>query len=131
MKIASYVVTTDTGFAPNPFWGWCTLAACTPNHKPYRICERDWIIGTSTAATGNKLIFAMYVSEVMHHHAYFLARRFTRKKPREAGLRARGERGVATISIIAMTRAVGYHEPVCITRTPTPWNKTPVTHEFS
>ncbi|MFC1451894.1 hypothetical protein ACFLSJ_00955 [Verrucomicrobiota bacterium] len=31
-KICSYVMTTDTGFAPDPFHGRCTLAACTPNH---------------------------------------------------------------------------------------------------
>ena len=32
MKICTYTMTSDTGFAPNPFYGYCTLAACTPNH---------------------------------------------------------------------------------------------------
>lgn len=30
MKLFSYIVTHDAGFAPNPFWGYCTLACCKP-----------------------------------------------------------------------------------------------------
>ena len=85
MKIASYVMTTDSGFAPNPFYGYCTLGACTPNHRPYRIDPGDWIVGTSTAATGNRLIYAMRVSEVLDHHEYYSDSRFARKKPRLSG----------------------------------------------
>ena len=80
-KLASYVMTTDSGFAPNPFYGYCTLAACTPNHRPYRIESGNWIVGTSTAGTGNKLIYAMHVSEVIDHDDYFRDKRFARKKP--------------------------------------------------
>jgi hypothetical protein len=32
-KLRSYIVRVDTGLAPNPFWGFCTLALCTPNHQ--------------------------------------------------------------------------------------------------
>lgn len=28
MKVFSYVVMSDSGFAPNPFHGTCTLACC-------------------------------------------------------------------------------------------------------
>ena len=24
--LCTYVLTSDTGLAPNPYWGWCTLA---------------------------------------------------------------------------------------------------------
>ena len=30
MKIYSYIVKRDYGFAPNPFYGYCTLATCKP-----------------------------------------------------------------------------------------------------
>ena len=80
-KLATYVMTTDSGFAPNPFYGYCTLAACTPNHRPYRIEPGDWIVGTSPTGIGNKLIYAMHVSEVMDHDDYYHDKRFARKKP--------------------------------------------------
>ena len=28
MRLFAYKMTHDTGFAPNPFWGWMTLATC-------------------------------------------------------------------------------------------------------
>ena len=30
-RIYSYVVRYDSGFAPNPFYGYCTLATCKPD----------------------------------------------------------------------------------------------------
>ena len=30
MTLYSYIVTTDSGFAPNPFHGYLTLACCKP-----------------------------------------------------------------------------------------------------
>ena len=30
MTLYSYTVAADTGFAPNPFHGFCTLACCKP-----------------------------------------------------------------------------------------------------
>ena len=30
MKLYSYIVARDFGFAPNPFYGFCTLATCKP-----------------------------------------------------------------------------------------------------
>ena len=45
MKLYSYVMIYDTGFAPNPFWGYCTLATCKPGIR--RPAEQgDWIIGS-------------------------------------------------------------------------------------
>lgn len=45
MKLYSYIVKTDKGLAPNPFWGWCTLALCTPNHMGIKANQSDWIVG--------------------------------------------------------------------------------------
>ena len=85
MRLCSYVVVHDTGFAPNPFWGHCTLAACTPNHMGVRLAEGDWIIGTEPAARGSKLVYSMRVSEVLRFDEYFDARRFQKKKPNVDG----------------------------------------------
>lgn len=40
----SYVVETDSGFAPNPFFGVCTLARCKPSIR---------------RAVGNRLVLAV------------------------------------------------------------------------
>ena len=45
MRLCSYVVKYDTGFAPNPFWRYCTLMGCTPNHQDIKAVKGDWIIG--------------------------------------------------------------------------------------
>ena len=85
MKICSYVMKTDSGLAPNPFWGFCTLALCTPNHQGIKLSAHDWIIGTESIAFGGKLIYAMKVSEKIHFHAYFEDKRFKKKKPNLSG----------------------------------------------
>jgi hypothetical protein len=87
MKIYSYVVVHDKGFAPNPFHGWCTLACCKPvirrtigrNYNPK---EDYWIVGLSPKATGNRLIYAMHLTEIpLLYNAYFHGKRFEMKKP--------------------------------------------------
>lgn len=85
MRLCSYVVVHDSGFAPNPFWGYRTLAACTPNHMGIRLREGDWIIGTEPVARGSKLVYAMRVSEVLHFDEYFDDPRFQKKKPNVGG----------------------------------------------
>ena len=60
MKLYSYIVTHDTGFSPNPFWGSCTLANCKPGIR--RTAEvGDWIVGLSRKVRGNRIVFAMNV----------------------------------------------------------------------
>jgi len=44
-KACFYIMTVDTGFAPNPFHGVCTHAACTPNHCKANLEEGDLIAG--------------------------------------------------------------------------------------
>jgi len=81
MKLYSYVVTIDHGLAPNPFWGYCTLAVCTPNHMGIKAQKDDWIIGTSPNSQGNKLIYAMEISERLSFETYYTDVRFEKKKP--------------------------------------------------
>ena len=81
MKFCSYTVKYDTGFVPNPFWGYCTLAHCTPNHMGVQLSSEDWVMGTSDSNHGNSLVYAMEVSERIHFNDYFHDVRFQKKKP--------------------------------------------------
>ena len=64
LKLHSYIVKIDDGFAPNPFYGFCTLATCKPNVRSVAQIG-DWVLGTG--ASGNKrsgtLVYAMRVTE--------------------------------------------------------------------
>jgi hypothetical protein len=60
----SYVVVHDTGFSPNPFFGFCTLACCKPEIRR-KAEEGDWIVGLTPKAQGNKVVYFMQVDEVM------------------------------------------------------------------
>lgn len=80
MKLHSYVVTDDTGFAPNPFWGCCTLANCKPAIRRAAHVG-DWIAGIGPKANGNKLIYAMQVDEIISYIKYYEDIRFASKIP--------------------------------------------------
>jgi hypothetical protein len=85
MKICTYTVTTDTGFAPNPFFDYCTLAACTPNHVNARLEPGDIIVGFFTDRHDPFLLYWMEISEVLNYDNYFNDPRFQRKKPKLDG----------------------------------------------
>lgn len=85
MTLCTYVLTKDTGLAPNPFWGSCTLAVCTPNRQGAKVGIGDWIAGFSPAADGNRLIYAMQLSERIHMNDYFRDPRYAVKKPNLRG----------------------------------------------
>ncbi|MHB9074203.1 MAG: Nmad2 family putative nucleotide modification protein [Desulfobaccales bacterium] len=86
MKICSYIMTSDTGLAPNPFWGYCTLAVCTPNHMGVKLSIGDWIMGFQSCKAGNKLIYAMRVTEErINFDKYYNEGRFQAKKPDLSG----------------------------------------------
>ena len=85
MKICTYTVKTDKGFAPNPFYRYCTLAACTPNHMNARLDSGDYIVGFFTNRDEPYLLFWMKIDEVLDFDAYFHDSRFQRKKPNLKG----------------------------------------------
>ncbi len=85
MKLYSYVVASDTGFAPNPFWGYLTLATCKPSIRK-RAEKGGWVIGTgSTKNVGHgRLIYAMRITEPpLRFQEYNEDRRFQKKKPKK------------------------------------------------
>lgn len=86
MRLFSYVVRYDFGFAPNPFEGWCTVATCKPQIR--RAAKvGDWVVGTGSAhkkLTG-KLVYAMRVEEVLTFDDYWKDPRFARKIPTDRG----------------------------------------------
>ena len=86
LRVYSYIVARDFGFAPNPFFGWCTLATCKPViRRTARV--GDWILGSGSADKGRsgRAIYAMRVQETMTFGAYWADPRFARKR---ADLRA-------------------------------------------
>lgn len=85
MKICTYVLTADSGLAPNPFGTHCTLAVCTPNHRGARLDKGDWIVGFYSRARGGGLIYAMRIAEKLHFDDYYRDPRFEDKKPIRSG----------------------------------------------
>lgn len=80
MRLYSYIVAHDTGFSPNPFWGYCTLSCCKPRIR--RTAEiQDWVVGLSPKANGNRIVYAMKIDEILSFGDYFNDRRFTAKIP--------------------------------------------------
>jgi hypothetical protein len=88
--IYSYVVRYDSGFAPNPFYGYCTLATCKPYIRQ-RAQIGDWLIGNGSNSRsvrrGGYLVYAMRVTEIMTMDAYSIDARFESKKPIRNGSR--------------------------------------------
>lgn len=81
MRLHSYIVEHDMGFAPNPFHGICTLAACKPKIRKYAKLD-EYVIGTGTKKRGlqARLVFVMKVSEIVTFDDYWADRRFIRKR---------------------------------------------------
>lgn len=78
----TYVMKHDSGLAPNPFWGTCSLAVCTPNHQGSRAKRGDWIAGVSDKGRGYKIIYVMEVDERVHMNDYFIDERCRRGRRR-------------------------------------------------
>lgn len=82
MKYYSYVIPRDYGFAPNPYFGYCTLATCKPRiRKSAQI--GDWIAAYGGAGTEvqKKLVVLMKVGEILSFDQYWSDIRFIKKKP--------------------------------------------------
>jgi hypothetical protein len=90
VRIYSYVVRYDSGFAPNPFYGYCTLATCKPEiRKAARV--DDWVVGSASndrsVRRGGHLVYGMRVTEAMTFDSYATDARFEAKKPFRMGSR--------------------------------------------
>ena len=86
IRLFTYKQTHDTGFAPNPFHGVCTLATCKPQ---IRLCKKegDWIAGfTSRTLNGDevgyeRLVYLMQIDEKILLETYHADKRFAKKVP--------------------------------------------------
>src|SRR5258708_2054486 len=86
MKMFSYVVRYDFGFAPNPFHGMCTLATCKGGIRSAAKVG-DWIVGTGSVErvrTG-RLVSAVRISETVSFEDYWRDARFRVKRPNLQG----------------------------------------------
>ncbi len=78
MRVFSYVVAKDAGFAPNPFRGCCTLACCKPMiRKAARV--GDLIFGLSSRC--ESLVYAGRVARILDNRSYWEAAEFRGKRP--------------------------------------------------
>lgn len=82
MKLSSYVMTVDRGFAPNPFGRYCTLACCKPTIRRHAEVG-DVIAGFAGKRFehAGKLIYAMKVKEVLTFQEYWDDPRFYSRRP--------------------------------------------------
>lgn len=90
MALHSYVVRYDSGFAPNPFYGYCTLATCKPRIRAGAQVG-DWIVGSGSKAAhvsqAGRLVYAMRVGEALTWDQYSTDPRFRSKQPFRRGSR--------------------------------------------
>lgn len=82
MTLYSYIVARDFGFAPNPFFGVCTLATCKSPIRE-RAQVGDWVVGTGSKGYGlaDRLVFAMKVESICTFEQYWGDLSFQLKKP--------------------------------------------------
>ena len=104
-RLFSYVVEHDRGYAPNPYFGACTLSRCKYKEAPrnrrnvVELAEPgDWIVGTGGAnktksAGHHKLIYAMKVEQKITRGEYFRSRAFAPKRPsgKDGDYRSKGD----------------------------------------
>ena len=81
MRCYVYVVARDFGFAPNPFYGRCTLATCKPRIRNSASIG-DWVIGWGSSAHNfsGYLIYAMLVDQKLHFNDYWNSKEFRCKR---------------------------------------------------
>jgi hypothetical protein len=82
LRLHSYVVEHDYGFAPNPFYGVCTLATCKPRIRAHASVG-DYVVGTGCAKRRRRgyLVYFMRVEEILTFDDYWVNHRFQRKRP--------------------------------------------------
>ena len=90
--IRAYIVEHDIGFAPNPFFGVCTLATCKPEIRKHAAVG-EWIVGIGSAADGirGQMVYAMQVEEKLDFCQYWDDDRFQMKKPNFSGSLKQGQ----------------------------------------
>jgi hypothetical protein len=82
VRLFSYVVRWDHGFAPNPFYNLCTVATCKPDIRNLA-CLGDYVLGTGSAKRrlDGRVVFLMRVEEIITFNQYWNDERLVRKIP--------------------------------------------------
>jgi hypothetical protein len=82
MRLYSYVVRWDHGFAPNPFYGRCTVATCKPDIRKSAIVG-EYVLGTGSAKRGlaGHAVFLMRVDKIIAFDEYWNDPEYARKIP--------------------------------------------------
>ena len=114
-RLFSYAMTSDSGFAPNPYHGFMTLACCKP--KIRRVAQvGDYVIGTYSINKGRggdgHVVYAMRVTDIVTFDEYSTEDRFKCKKPSRNG------------DMVAMAGDNIYSRPDC----KSPWIQAPSAH---
>lgn len=80
IRMFSYKIVRDYGFAPNPFHGYCTLATCKPQIRKHAKTG-DLILGYGSKGMGHneELIYIMQVDEKITYQQYWDDVRFYKK----------------------------------------------------
>jgi hypothetical protein len=86
IRLFSYKMTHDTGFAPNPFGGLLSLATCKPKIRKHKLVG-DWIAGFTSNSLNKekvgdeKLIYLMKVTGKITFQEFWSSKKFASKKP--------------------------------------------------
>jgi hypothetical protein len=88
LRIYTYIIDHDLGFAPNPFHGLCTLAACKPLIRKYADLG-DVIVGTGSRPNNleGHLTYWMKVSKIIDFDQYWAKSEYRHKRPSMNGSR--------------------------------------------
>ena len=78
VRVFSYVLRIDGGFAPNPYYGWCTLACCKPRVRA-SAAVGDLIVGLSRRC--ERIVYAMLVEHRITFDEYWRDPEFRAKRP--------------------------------------------------
>ena len=86
----TYVVEHDYGFAPNPFFGTCTLATCKPRIRAKAdIGDLILAVGSKKFGLDENIVFHMFVAEICTFDEYWNDERFLQKRPEFSGSKMR------------------------------------------
>lgn len=85
-RLYRYVIDHDRGFAPNPFFGVCTLACCKPQIRKHA-AKGDVIVGFGPKKYGldGQMIYWMSVNEITDFQSYWGNPDFLMKRPQMGG----------------------------------------------
>ena len=85
-RLFSYKLANDSGFAPNPFFGYLSLATCKPQIRRAKKVG-DWIAGFTSKKLNNddvgseKLVYLMKVAKKIDYNIYWNEKKYKDKIP--------------------------------------------------